>query len=193
MLKNRRFRFIPLVLLASLLAACSSASSGAPPVPPGVLSPPVESASEEAAAGAYAPSAPALPVTAQEPDQPAPASPSWDTQNDTQNDSQGPIDVAITPLNLDVPGETLDFEVVLDTHSVDLGMDLAPLASLQTDAGLAAPALLWDAPLGGHHVSGILSFPAALDGVSLLESAAEIQIVISDLEAPQRIFTWQRR
>jgi hypothetical protein len=43
----------------------------------------------------------------------------------TRLDEQGMVTVEVTPLNLGMPGETLVFEVSMNTHSVDLSMDLA--------------------------------------------------------------------
>lgn len=65
-----------------------------------------------------------------------------------QVDEQGAVVVEVTPLNLNAQGNTLDFEVALNTHSVDLGMDLAQLAILTTDAGITLNATKWDAPRG---------------------------------------------
>lgn len=114
------------------------------------------------------------------------------TEQVTRTDDQGAVTVEITPLNLANPGETLDFQIVLDTHSVDLSMDLAVLATLTTDADKTVQALKWDAPLGGHHVEGMLSFPAAMDGSSLLEGASKITLTIQDLDASERVFVWER-
>jgi hypothetical protein len=41
----------------------------------------------------------------------------------SRTDEQGAVIVVVEPVNLDSPGETLDFEVSLDTHSVDLSTD----------------------------------------------------------------------
>lgn len=109
---------------------------------------------------------------------------------EVQLDEQGFVEVAVTPLNLNASGETLNFSVGLNTHSVDLSMDLAQLATLETDNGLGVQAILWDAPLGGHHVSGVLSFPAVSEGVSLLEGASHLTLKIRDIDAPERSFTW---
>jgi hypothetical protein len=78
----------------------------------------------------------------------------------TRMDQQGAIIMEVTPLNLGTPAETLDFDVVLNTHSVDLSMDLATLSTLTTDTGITIQATLWDAPRGGHHVEGKLIFPS---------------------------------
>lgn len=112
---------------------------------------------------------------------------------EVQLDEQGFVEVTITPLNLNAPDETLDFSVGLNTHSVDLSMDLASLATLEADNGLGVQAVLWDAPSGGHHVSGVLSFPTLVDGEQLLEGASHLTLKIHDVDAPERNFTWRLR
>ncbi len=108
----------------------------------------------------------------------------------TRSDSQGAVVVEIKPLNLDNPADTLLFEVSLNTHSVDLSMDLAALATLTTDTGHTVEAAHWDAPRGGHHVSGTLSFPATWDGAPLLEGASMLTLSIQNLDASLRMFNW---
>ena len=85
----------------------------------------------------------------------------------------------------------LEFEVAMNTHSVDLSMDLSQLATLTTDTGVSVQANGWDAPGGGHHVSGKLSFPATKDGKAILEGATKITITIINVDAPSRTFEWQ--
>lgn len=108
----------------------------------------------------------------------------------TQTDTQGAITVEITPENLDQPGDTLIFDVILDTHSIDLSMDLAQLATLTTDSGTTIQALNWDAPRGGHHVTGKLSFSTSLNGTKVIEGAKSFSIIISNLDVPTRQFLW---
>ena len=72
---------------------------------------------------------------------------------ETLLDEQGAISVSVRPLNIGRGEATLDFEIALDTHSVDLSMDLATLATLTTDTGLTMEAGDWQAPQGGHHVT----------------------------------------
>ncbi|HEU0292755.1 MAG TPA: hypothetical protein VFR47_08455 [Anaerolineales bacterium] len=106
-------------------------------------------------------------------------------------DQQGAITVNVTPLNLANPSDQLQFDVALETHSVDLSMDLATLATLTTDTGITIPATLWDAPRGGHHVAGQLIFPATKDGKSILEGATKLTLTLVNLDAPSRIFEWR--
>ena len=98
--------------------------------------------------------------------------------------------MAVTPLDLNGSGETLEFDVAMNTHSVDLGMDLADRSTLTTDSGLTVAATTWDAPPGGHHVSGTLTFPASMEGKSLLEGATQVTLTIRDVDAPERVFVW---
>ena len=127
-------------------------------------------------------------------DKPAPVSTeSSSPSNDSamRIDQQGAIIIEITPLNLDSPTDTLEFDVVLTTHSIDLSMDLATLSTLTTDTGVSVDATLWDAPLGGHHVAGKLIFPAMKDGKSILEGATKLTLTIVNVDAPSRVFEWE--
>jgi len=109
----------------------------------------------------------------------------------TRMDQQGMVVVELTPLNLGMAGDTLIFEVAMNTHSVDLSMDLAQLSTLTTDTGVTVQALMWDAPLGGHHVSGKLTFPALKDGVSIMDGVTNITLQIRNVDADLRTFEWQ--
>ena len=109
----------------------------------------------------------------------------------TKSDDQGAVSVEVKPENLDKPGDALIFDVSMNTHSVNLGMDLTQLAVLTTDTGKTVRAIKWDAPGGGHHVAGKLSFPATVDGKKLLDGASSLTITIKNVDVPARIFTWQ--
>jgi len=134
-------------------------------------------------------------------DQPAPSgegqpgqsaaaiAPTWDQA--TQVDEQGAVVVEATPLNLNLQDSTMVFEIVLNTHSVDLSMDLAQLAILTTDAGLTVKATKWDAPRGGHHVTGKLLFPFTIDGKSILDGTNSITLQIRDVDSSLREFVWR--
>jgi hypothetical protein len=112
------------------------------------------------------------------------------SEGTTLSDQQGAVVVEVTPLNLGNPGQTLDFQVSMNTHSVDLSMDLSTLASLATDTGLQVDAISWDGPLGGHHVSGTLSFPATVDSKPLLAGASQLTLTIRSVDSDARVFTW---
>lgn len=107
-------------------------------------------------------------------------------------DQQGAVEVVMVPRNLNASQETLDFDVSLNTHSVDLNMGLAALASLRTDTGLVVKASDWTGPSGGHHVNGILSFSSSVDGKPVLDEAMTLEISVINLDAQVRVFVWER-
>ncbi len=108
-----------------------------------------------------------------------------------RTDEQGAVVFTVTPLNLDVPADTLEFDVAMNTHSVDLSMDLATLSILSTDTGVTARATKWDATPGGHHVSGKLIFPATSNGKSILDGATKLTLTIVNVDAASRVFEWE--
>mgnify|MGYP001615254720 CR=1 FL=1 len=67
-----------------------------------------------------------------------------------RTDSQGSVEFVVTPINLAAPGETLDFDISMNTHSVDLSWNLAAQSVLTTDTGLEVKGLSWPAG-SGHH------------------------------------------
>ncbi|MBA3074274.1 MAG: hypothetical protein FP831_11795 [Anaerolineae bacterium] len=110
----------------------------------------------------------------------------------TQTDMQGLITVEITPENLEKLDEnSIIFDVSLDTHSINLSMDLAQLSTLTTDTGKVIQATTWDATRGGHHVSGKLIFNTVVDGKNLLDGVKGFTITITGLDVPSRQFSWQ--
>ena len=86
------------------------------------------------------------------------------------------------------------FAVEMDTHVVNLdGYDLKQLAVLRTDQGQEIPPVSWNAPTGGHHRSGTLTFPATLaDGTPLIGSnTRNIELVIRNVGGvPERTLKW---
>ena len=109
----------------------------------------------------------------------------------TRLDEQGAVIFKATPLNLGTPADPLAFDVAMNTHSVDLSMDLATLSTLTTDTGITVQASKWDAVPGGHHVSGTLIFPSVQDGKSILEGASKLTLTIVDMDAASRVFEWE--
>ena len=107
-----------------------------------------------------------------------------------QTDKQGAVTFAVTPLNLAAPGATLDFDISLNTHSVNLGWNLAAHSTLATDTGRQVQGTSW--PIGnGHHYDGTLTFPArTADGANLMEGARRLTLTIRDTDVAERVFVW---
>lgn len=167
----RRF-LVPMILFISLsLVACYAISA---PIPSGPQADPITNP---------------LPTSTDDPALLPTLFPNIQGGSDMMRmDPQGAVVVEVEPLNLGTPADTLEFGVSLNTHSVDLSMDLAELATLNNDTGLSVPAAAWDAPSGGHHVSGTLSFPAEKDGRKLLQGASKLTLTILNVDAPRRVF-----
>ncbi len=119
------------------------------------------------------------------------AEPEQGVQDQTRVDDQGAVEVTVVPLNLQDGGAAeLAFEVMMNTHSVDLSMDLAQLSTLRTDTGREVAALSWSGG-SGHHVRGTLIFPARdPDGEPLLQGAARLTLIIRQVDVPERVFEW---
>lgn len=86
------------------------------------------------------------------------------------------------------------FTVQMDTHAVDLdGYDLRQLAVLRTDQGQEIPPIGWNAPAGGHHRSGTLSFPTttASGNPVIGPDTRTITLLIRNVGGvAERVFTW---
>ena len=168
-----------LSLTALLLAACASATPTAVPASP-TSSPDANSVAQPTASTPDANSV-AQPT----------ALPPASGDDLARTDSQASVDFVVTPLNLSAPGETLDFDISLNTHSVDLSWDLAAQSVLSSDTGLEVNGLEW--PVGsGHHYEGTLTFPAkTADGKPLLEGAETLTLTIRDTGVTERVFVWE--
>ncbi len=166
-----------LIIIVIFASACSTGNAATP------------SAAESNTVSATSQAPATQPTVANVPSATLPAP----SQSDVaKTDSQGMVTVELTPENLDHPGDSLVFDEAMNTHSVNLGMDLSKLATLTTDTNQSIPASSWDGPKeGGHHVSGKLTFPAANNGKPILEGAKQVTITITDVDAPSRAFTWQ--
>ncbi len=89
-------------------------------------------------------------------------------------------------------GESIRFDVGMNTHSVDLDkIDLARSSILRDDKGRQVKPAAWDSPLGGHHRSGSLVF-SSNDGVPLVEADTRyVELVISGVAGPnERVLRW---
>lgn len=129
----------------------------------------------------------AQPAATTAPTQPAAkvAQPDFPSGDLTRTNEGGAVTLAVKPLNLGSGASNLDFEVDMNTHSVDLGVDLKALSVLKTDAGVEIAPLAYQGG-SGHHVSARLSFPA-----DKLAGAKKLTLVIRNLAGiPERTFSW---
>jgi hypothetical protein len=102
------------------------------------------------------------------------------------SDSQRGVTVEVGPKDI-VPNKAVRFDVTLSTHSVELGFDLTKIATLEDGKGNVLTPTGWEgSPPGGHHRTGVLSFPPLGDGVTTITLRLK---GIADV--PERVFAWQ--
>lgn len=104
----------------------------------------------------------------------------------TQRNEGGEVTVDATWMG---PAAGPVFDITLDTHSVDLdALDLAD-AVLRNELGETLTAPSWDAPKGGHHREGVLTFEG--DAAGFLAGASWIELVINGVGGlPERVLRW---
>lgn len=105
---------------------------------------------------------------------------------ESKTDNQAGVAIVVTPVDTLPLGEEWKFNIVMDTHSVELDQDLTRIAILVDDQGREYQPLAWQgAEPGGHHREGALTFPA-LDATS-----AFVELQIKNVGGvAERIFKW---
>ena len=99
-------------------------------------------------------------------------------------DDQANITVTVTPTLLGEKSGEWKFDVVIDTHSVEVDQDMTKIVVLVDDQGKEYAPLNWEGPTGGHHREGVLSFNS-------VESTKSVEIKIKDIAGiPERSFKW---
>lgn len=147
-----------LALVALLLAACGSAATPTP--------------------------APTIaPATVQS--KPTNAPKSSNAGLETKSNEGGGVTVDVTPTALEI-GQPSAFEIVMNTHTVELDDDMTQIAILRDDAGKEYKPTAWEGQEpGGHHRGGMLKF------ASLTSKPRYVELVIKGLaKVPERVFRW---
>lgn len=101
-------------------------------------------------------------------------------------DEQGAVTVKVQPKEVSPSATPWEFEITLDTHSVELDDDLVAQSVLVDTQGNEYRPVSWEGdPPGGHHRKGILKFPS-------LPQADVIQLKIHGIGGvEQRTYEWQ--
>lgn len=104
-----------------------------------------------------------------------------------QSSSAAGVTLKATPRSLS--GAAWEFELTFDTHTQNLGDDVAKSAVLVADRGATYSAVEWRGdPPSGHHRKGVLRFKP----VSPPPQAIELRVQRSGESAP-RSFHWRLR
>ena len=104
----------------------------------------------------------------------------------TQTNTEGAVTVKVTPKTLIAESQAV-FDVIFDTHSVDLNYTVAGISRLTDDMGNTYQPLSWTGEKGGHHVEGILTFP------QIAKSAKKVTLTIAGIDKIDRIFSWNMK
>ncbi len=104
----------------------------------------------------------------------------------TQTNEGDNVTVIVTPQEL-ASGKPATFEIVFDTHSVDLNFDVAGAAELGDSRGNSYGPPTWSGdPPGGHHRKGTLSFPKPMAQASI------VTLTLKDIAGiKERLFMWE--
>lgn len=100
-----------------------------------------------------------------------------------QSSDQGEVSIEVTPVVLE-PGKEAKFDVVFNTHSVELDYDLLKVSNLRDDKGNSLTPISWSGGSGGHHLNGELVFP------SISAKAKSAQLIIANISGFDRSFVW---
>ncbi len=74
---------------------------------------------------------------------------------------EGGVAVTVRPLNIGAKdAATIDFAIVMDTHSFGFEFDIMRVSYLLGSGDAAVPPVSWDGTAASHHLEGRLSFPA---------------------------------
>lgn len=104
----------------------------------------------------------------------------------TQTKEGGNVTVIVTPQEL-ATGKPATFQIVFDTHSVNLDFDVAAAAGLRDEQGNTYGPATWKGdPPGGHHREGTLSF------FKPMAQTSSATVTLKDIAGiKERIFMWE--
>lgn len=104
----------------------------------------------------------------------------------SQTNEEGQVQVRITPINVTKKSSIWEFEIVLDTHTVELDYDLTKMTVLIDEQGREYKPVSRTGPVpDGHHLQGSLIF----EGIKQTTEKIEIK-VLNVGGIPVRSFKW---
>jgi len=103
-----------------------------------------------------------------------------------KTDDQALITVTVTPVDVSAQSKEWKFNIVMDTHSVELDQDMTKTAVLVDGQGKEYKPMRWEGmPAGGHHREGSLVFE------QIKSDQKSIELKISGIGDVARNFYWQ--
>ncbi len=113
--------------------------------------------------------------------QPTGATQNWESKIDTQS----AVTITITPIDISPQSKEWKFNIVMDSHSVELDQDLIKTVVLADDQGKEYVPINWKGPVGSHHREGMLTFSQVTPAPKYIE--LKIKNVGGSAE---RLFSW---
>ena len=105
---------------------------------------------------------------------------------ESKTNDQSAVAITVTPIDILPQSKEWKFDVVMDTHSVELNQDLTKVIALVDDSGKEYKPLRWKGvPAGGHHREGTLIFN------QITPAPKSIELKISGIGEVVRSFIWQ--
>ena len=105
---------------------------------------------------------------------------------ETKTDEQASVTVTVTPMDISPESKEWKFDIVMDTHSVELDQDMIVVATLVADNGEEYKPLRWEgAEAGGHHREGVIIFN------QVMPIPKSLKLIISGIGGVMRVFTWE--
>lgn len=104
---------------------------------------------------------------------------------ESKTDDQSAVSITVTPIDISPQSKEWKFDMVMDTHSVELDQDLIKITVLVDDRGKEYKPLNWEGPVGGHHREGVLAFN------QIIPAPKFIELKISGIGGVVRSFSWQ--
>lgn len=105
---------------------------------------------------------------------------------ESKTGEQAAVTVTVTPVNISSQREEWEFDVLMNTHSVELDQNILKISALVDNQGKEYKPIRWDgAEAGGHHREGVLIF----NRISPFPKSVELKI--SEIGSVVRSFKWQ--
>lgn len=104
---------------------------------------------------------------------------------DPQTNEQDAVTVTVTPIDLGVDSKEWKFDVVMNTHSVELDQDMVKATILIDNPGEEYKPVRWEgAGPGGHHREGVLVF------APIKPYPQHLNLIIKGIGGIDRPFAW---
>ncbi|KKR68317.1 MAG: hypothetical protein UU10_C0027G0010 [Parcubacteria group bacterium GW2011_GWF1_40_6] len=105
---------------------------------------------------------------------------------ETKIEEQASVTVVVTPIDLSLNSKEWKFDILMDTHLVELDQDMTKISLLVDDQGKEYKPIRWEgAEAGGHHREGVLIFN------EITPTSKSVELKISNIGDVVRSFVWE--